>query len=87
MKSKYILEKMELDGEIVAVPVGENASELHAVLNLNGEAMRILELLQQETTEDEIMDTLLKEYTGDPEEIRAYVRQFLKTLEEEGLLA
>ncbi len=87
MKSKYILEKMELDGEIVAVPVGENASELHAVLNLNEEAMRILELLQQETTEDEIMDTLLKEYTGDPEEIRAYVRQFLKKLEEEGLLA
>lgn len=87
MKSKYTLEKMELDGEIVAVPVGENASELHAVLNLNEEAMRILELLQQETTEDEIMDTLLKEYTGDPEEIRAYVRQFLKKLEEEGLLA
>lgn len=87
MKSKYILEKMELDGEIIAVPVGENASELHAVLNLNEEAMRILELLQQETTEDEIMDVLLKEYTGDPEEIRAYVRQFLKTLEEEGLLA
>ena len=87
MKSKFILEKMELDGEIVAVPVGENASELHAVLNLNEEAMRILELLQQETTEDEIMDILLKEYTGDPEEIRAYVRQFLKKLEEEGLLA
>ena len=87
MKSKYILEKMELDGEIVAVPVGENASELHAVLNLNEEAMRILELLQQETTEDEIMNALLKEYTGDPEEIRAYVRQFLKKLEEEGLLA
>lgn len=87
MKSKYILEKMELDGEIVAVPVGENASELHAVLNLNEEAMRILELLQQETTEDEIMDVLLQEYAGDPEEIRAYVRQFLKKLEEEGLLA
>lgn len=87
MKSKYILEKMELDGEIIAVPVGENASELHAVLNLNEEAMRILELLQQETTEDEIMDVLLQEYAGDPEEIRAYVRQFLKKLEEEGLLA
>ena len=29
MKSKFILEKMELDGEIVAVPVGENACYVH----------------------------------------------------------
>ena len=50
MKSKYTFEKLELDGQIVAVPVGDNASDLHAVLNLNEEAMRILELLKEETT-------------------------------------
>ena len=49
MKSRYVFEKVELDGEFVAVPVGEGAAELHAVLNVNEEAMRILELLQKET--------------------------------------
>ena len=53
MKSKYTFEKMELDGQIVAVPVGENASDLHAVLNLNEEAVSILECLKEETTEQE----------------------------------
>ena len=86
MKSKYIFEKMELDGEIVAVPVGENAENLHAVLNLNEEAMRILELLQQETTEDNIVTQLLKEYEGEREEIMPLVHTYIEQLRQEGLL-
>ena len=87
MKSKYSFEKMELDGEIVAVPVGESAVELHAVLNVNEEAMRILELLQKETTEEGIVAQLLKEYAGEKEEIAAMVSAFIDQLRQEGLLA
>ena len=86
MKSKYTFEKMELDGELVAVPVGENAAELHAVLNLNEEAMRIIELLREETTEENIVAQLLKEYAGEKEEIAAYVHQYIEQLTAEGLL-
>ena len=86
MKSKYIFERMELDGEIVAVPVGENASELHAVLNLNEEAMRIVELLQEETDEESIVTQLLTEYDGTKEEIAGLVHSFIDELREEGLL-
>ena len=86
MKSKYTFEKMELDGEIVAVPVGEKASELHAVLNLNEEAMRILELLQEETTEESIVAQLLKEYEGEREEIAPLVHAYIEQLRQEGLL-
>lgn len=86
MKNKYTFEKMELDGEIVAVPVGENAAELHAVLNVNEEAMRILELLQEETTEEAIVAQLLKEYTGEKEEISALVSTYIDQLRQEGLL-
>ena len=86
MKSKYIFEKMELDGEIVAVPVGESAAELHAVLNVNEEAMRIIELLREETTEENIVAQLLKEYEGEKEEIAAYVHKYIEQLTEEGLL-
>ena len=86
MKSKYTFEKMELDDEIVAVPVGESAADLHAVLNVNEEAMRILELLKEETTEESIVAQLLKEYTGEKEEIAAYVHQYIEQLAVEGLL-
>ena len=86
MKSKYIFEKMELDGEFVAVPVGDRASELHAVLNVNEEAMRILELLQEETTEQRIVSQLLSEYASSEEEIVPLVRGFIDQLNQEGLL-
>ena len=86
MKCKYMIEKMELDGEIIGVPVGENASELHAVLNVNEEAMRILELLQEETTEESIVAQLLKEYEGTREEIAPLVSAYIEQLRQEGLL-
>ena len=86
MKSKYTFEKMELDGEIVAVPVGEGAAELHAVLNVNEEAMRILELLQEETTEENIVAQLMKEYEGKKEEIAPLVSAYIRQLFQEGLL-
>jgi len=86
VRSKYTFEKMELDDEYVAVPVGENAADLHAVLNVNEEAMRILELLQDETTEEKIVAQLLKEYEGDKEEIASLVSAYIDQLRQEGLL-
>ena len=86
MKLKYTFEKMELDGEVIAVPVGESAAELHAVLNVNEEAMRILELLQGETTEERIVDQLMKEYEGKKEEIASLVHIFIDQLRREELL-
>ena len=86
MKSKYTFEKLELDGQIVAVPVGDNASDLHAVLNLNEEAMRILELLKEETTEEKIIEQLLKEYESTEEELKPMVHAYIEKLVKEGLI-
>ena len=86
MRSKYTFEKMELDGDIIAVPVGENAAELHAVLNLNEEAMRILELLQNDTTEKDIVLQLLKEYEGEEAQVQMLVHEFINQLRQEELL-
>lgn len=86
MKSKYTFEKMELDGQIVAVPVGENASDLHAVLNLNEEAVSILECLKEETTEQEIVKKLLTEYEGTEEALLPMVHAFIEQLRQEGLI-
>ena len=86
MKSKYCFERMELDGEIVAVPVGDNATDFHAVLNLNEEAMRILELLKEDTTEQEIVANLMLEYEGTADQIAPLVHEYIEQLRKEGLL-
>lgn len=86
MKSKYVFEKMELDGQIVAVPVGENASDLHAVLNLNEEAMSILECLKENTTEEDIVKNLLTEYDSTEAELQPMIHAFIEQLRTEGLL-
>ena len=86
MKSKYMFEKMELDGQIVAVPVGENASDLHAVLNLNEEAVSILECLKEDTTEQEIIKKLLTEYEGTEAELQPMVHAFIEQLRQEDLI-
>ncbi len=86
MKLKYRFEKMELDGEIVAVPVGENANELHSILNLNEVAMRILEMLHEDTTEKDIVSQLLLEYECERVEAEQAVHSFVEQLREESLL-
>ena len=86
MKLKYSFEKMEIDGEIVAVPVGENANELHSVLNLNEVAMRILEMLYEEITEKDLVSRLLMEYESEKDEVEKAVHSFVEQLREENLL-
>lgn len=86
MRSKYVFERMELDGEIIAVPVGDNASELHAVLYLNEEALRILELLQEETNEQKIVTQLLSEYDITEEDLQSLVHSFIEELRQNGFL-
>ena len=62
MKAKYTFEIMEIDDQMMAVPVGEEADELHGILKLNESAAAILELLKEETSEEEIVQKLLEKY-------------------------
>ena len=59
MKAKYTFEIMEIDDQMMAVPVGEVADELHGILKLNQSAAAILELLKEETSEEEIVRLFL----------------------------
>ena len=86
MKLKYEFETVEIDNEIMAVPVGDNTENLHAMLRLNETAAAILALLKEETTEQKVIDAILSEYEGDPDEIAASVRDYLQTLRDNGVL-
>lgn len=87
MKLKYTMENVELDGEQIAIPVGESAAQLHSMLRLNETASDILALLKEETTEENIVREMLLLYETDEETMKAAVRTFLDKLNDAGLLA
>lgn len=86
MKLKYIFERMELDDQIVAVPVGEGSQEFHGVIKLNNSGYEIFELLKNDTTEADIIEVLHKRY-GNLPEIEGFVNDMITYLKNEGVLA
>lgn len=87
MKLKYEFETMEMDDQIVAVPVGDDAEEaLHGIIKLNDSAAAIFTLLKKETSEDEIVAAMKKDYNASETQIREYVRGFVDYLASQGLL-
>ena len=86
MKLKYAFENIDMGDEIVAVPVGKNAEQIHGVLKLNREGLEIVELLKDDVTEQEIIDKLTSKYDTCPELLIEYVRKVIRVLKAEGLM-
>lgn len=86
MKAKYEFEFMNLDDGLVAVPVGDDAVQFRGVLKINETAKTIIQLLANDTTEEQIIDAILKEYNGETEKITGYVHEFINTLITEGIV-
>lgn len=86
MKTKYTFEVMELDDDLVAVPVGNTVEDFRGVLKVNETAAAILKLLEEDTTEESIVEALLEEYSGDKERIAFYVHEYIMKLTEAGIV-
>lgn len=87
MKLRYEFETMEMDDQIVAVPVGEEAEDaLHGIIKLNDSGAAIFRLLKKETTEDAIVAAMKKEYDASEEQIREFVRAFVSDLARQGVV-
>lgn len=86
MHVKNTLEPMELDDQIVAVPVGELAKEYHGVIKLNETGAFLLEHLKEETTEEALVEALAKEYDLLPTQLAQDVHSYLALFREKGFL-
>lgn len=84
LKVNFIFE--EIGGTVMAVAVGEAAKQFNGILKLNDTGKRIMELLSYETTEEEIVDCLVKEFDGDLQAIRSNVHSLISTLKSENLI-
>lgn len=86
MRLKYHFEQMELDDRVIAVPVGDHVSDFRGVIKMNETATRILELLENDTSEEEIVGVLEGEYDSSKEQVRADIHEFVSELRTRGLL-
>lgn len=86
MKLKYTFEVMEMDDSFVAVPVGDNAKEFSGIIKLNETAKSIFNLLNDDMSEEQIIEQLSKEYDMSSEDTKAYVHSFINQLINAGVL-
>jgi len=86
LKLKFDIEIMEMDDQSIAVPVGDGAEAFHGVLKVNESAAFILNQLKEETTEEAIVEAILKEYAGEKETVAEYVKNYIGSLREANLL-
>ena len=84
LKCEFVITRIA--DEIVAVPVGESASSYHLVLKLNEESQKIVELLNHDTSVDEIADEIKKEYSIEDDKLKEYITGFIGQLKENGLI-
>lgn len=86
MKLIGSFEVVELDDEIVYVPVGDRADKVHGVLRLNKEGLEIIKHMESEVSEEYIVDVLEAKYENERSELAEYVHDVITTLREAGLI-
>lgn len=86
LKYKFVVQTF-FKKDIVAVPVGKDAKGYNSMLKLNPTGGRIIELLNEDTTTEAIVDAICAEFDADRETVDVDVRNFIDMLNEKGLLA
>ena len=83
LKDKYAT--TTLGGKVIAVPLGDDVV-FHGTLKLNGTGAAIFEMLRKETTEEEIVEAMSRDYDAPREVLEKDVRACLTEFRKRGLL-
>lgn len=73
-------------GEHILIPVGEVALKLHGMISLSESGLLLWNKLQEESSEEELIEAMLGEYEVDRETAAVDVQEFLNRLRELNLL-
>ena len=85
MKIKEGFLLRQVAGQTVVLPTGDEL-DLNMMITLNGTGAFLWDLLQNETTEEELVKALLAEYDVDEERAKASVAAFVNKLRENEFL-
>ena len=86
MKIKGELLIREVAGEIIAIPVGETALRFNGMICLNEVSAHIWKGLQEETSKEKILNSILQKFDVSMEEASTDLEDFLHQLKENDLL-
>ena len=84
LKEGFVLQ--DVAGETVVLPTGENL-DMNMMITLNSTARFLWELMEKETTKEELVDALLGEYGIDRGTAQLCVDNFVEKLIENDFLA
>ena len=76
----------EIAGESLLIPVGQTALKIHGMITLSESGLLLWNRLQEECTEEDLVNALLAEYQVDRETATADVKAFVQQMREVGIL-
>ena len=76
----------EILDSYMAVPVGERTKEVHGVIALNETGAFLWKMLEQDTSEDKLIASMVKEYEITEETAKDDIKEYLSFLREKGWL-
>lgn len=86
MRLKYEFEIMDMGDVHIAVPVDNQVEEFRGGVRLNSSAAYFFELLQHDTTEEELVDALAARYQAPRDVLAADVHARIADLIQKGLI-
>lgn len=87
MKIKNELMLREIAGNYIIVPVGGELVDLNAMININDTGAFIFKALSEDTTPEEIVKLMTKEYDIDIETAKNDVNEFIEVLRKNSMLS
>ena len=86
MKLKKEIVLGNIDGNDFAIATGKLSKKFHGLINNNKTAAYVFTLLQNEQTEESIVDAMCEKYDAPREVIAADVKELLEQLDKMGIL-
>ncbi|HJD01179.1 MAG TPA: PqqD family protein [Candidatus Mediterraneibacter excrementavium] len=86
MKIKEGFVLRQIADQWMAVPIGGMAEKVHGLIALNDTAADIWKILQEDHTEQEVVDILRLSYDSEEGELEQSVKEFVQTLEQSDIL-
>lgn len=83
--TKEVLHR-EIAGEHILIPTGATALKVHGMMTLTESGQLLFDCLQNDCSEEDLVDAILKEYDIDRDTAAADVKSFLAKLDAVGLL-
>lgn len=84
IKSGFILR--QIADSWVAVPIGSMAGKVQGLISLNDTAAEIWKILEEDHTEEEVVELLARSYDEKPETLVRSVREFTEELARQDIL-